>query len=136
MDNLYDLMRDFLKKRGINAKEEKSGSLKFSVNGLNFICDTTDSDPYFLRLQLPRINSVDAQIDNLSDDIQQLNRSFKVTRIVKGTDGFLWVIADIFVYSTENIDNVFERLIKAMTEMINDYYNLEREKGHGTIQTQ
>lgn len=83
--------------------------MSFSLNGLNFICDTTDTDPYFLRLQLPRINSVDAQIDNIYDDIQQLNRSFKVSKIVKGKDGLLWVVADVFVYSTENIDSVFER---------------------------
>lgn len=134
MDNLYSLMREFLMKRGINAREEKAGSLSFSVNGLNFICDTTDTDPYFLRLQLPRINREDTQIDNLADDLQQLNRSFKVSKIVKGADGSLWVIADIFVYSTENINSVFERLIKAMTDMINDYYNLEKEKGNGTVQ--
>ena len=136
MDNLYVLMREFLKKRGINAQQEGAGSMRFSLNGLNFLCYTNDSDPFFLRLTLPRINKVDAPIDRLNDEIQQLNYNYKVARIVKGNDGNLMILADLFVYSTENADLVFDRLIQAMTQMIGDYYSLERDKGNGTIQAQ
>ena len=135
MDSFLLTMREFLKKRGINASEEKPDSMKFSVNTLNFLCETTDKDPFFLRLSLPRINNDDAQIDRLSEDVQMLNRTYKVVKIVRGADGYLWIIADLFIYSTDNIELMFDRIIQAMTEMINDYRKLEKEKGYGTVQS-
>lgn len=136
MDSLNVIMREFLKKRGISTSEEKPDSMKFSVNTLNFLCEATEKDPYFLRLSLPRINNVEAQIDRLTEDIQLLNRSYKVAKIVKGADGYLWIIADLFIYSTENIESMYDRIIQAMTEMINDFRKLEIEKGYGTIKSQ
>lgn len=135
MGNFLMTMREFLKKRGINASEEKPDSMKFSVNTLNFLCETTDKDPFFLRISLPRINNVDAQIERLSEDIHTLNRSYKVVKIVKGADGYLWIIADLFIYSTDNIESMYDRVIQAMTEMINDYRKIEKEKGYGTVQS-
>ena len=135
MGNFLMTMREFLKKRGINASEENPGSMKFSVNTLNLICETTDKDPFFFRISLPRINNTDAQIKRLSEDIQTLNRSYKVVKIVKGADGYLWIIADLFIYSTDNIESMYDRVIQAMTEMINDYRKLEKEKGYGIVQS-
>ena len=136
MDSLYSLIHDFLKKRGIKANDEISGSFSFSVNGLNFICDTNDNDPYFLRLTLPRINRPDALLAEMAEDIQRLNRMFKVAKIVKGADNFLWIYADTFIYSSDQIDLLIDRLLQAMTDMINSYFSIEKVNNDGTVQTQ
>lgn len=135
MDSLYQIMREFLKKRGINAQEIGNGRLLFSVNGLNFVCDANDSDPHFLRLALPQINRSGVRIENIVQLIQQLNKNYKVAKIIKDQDGSLLMIADAFVYSTENAESLFIRLIQALTDMIKEYRLIE-EKENGTVQTQ
>lgn len=136
MESLYSLIHDFLKNRGIKPNDETSGSFSFSVNGLNFICDTNDKDPYFLRLTLPRINRPEALLAEMTEDIQRLNRMFKVAKIVKGADNFLWIYADTFIYSTDQVDLLLDRLLQAMTDMINSYFSIEKVKKDETGQTQ
>lgn len=135
MDNLFQLMRDFLKKSGINANDVGNGRLLFSVNSLNFIFDSSDNDPHFLRLALPQINRQEVSVENVVQQIYQMNRNYKVTKIVRNNDGTLWILADAFVYSTDNVEPLFVRLIQALTDMINEYRTLENN-GNGTVQTQ
>lgn len=131
MESIYQLMREYLNKNGIKATEAGKGRLLFSVNNLNFIFDAIDNDPHFLRLSLPRINNQGSQIDNLYQQILQLNRNYKVAKIVREDDGALWIIADAFVYSLDNIESLFVRLIQALTDMIHEYRTIEN-KGNGT----
>lgn len=133
MDNLNILMREFLKKRGI-VVEDKAGdpsALYFSVNNLHFIFETNDPDPFFFRISLPQINRDSQIVEQLSKNIQQLNMSYKGAKIVDGGDKILWIIADQFVYSTDQIDFLFDRIIQAMTDMIREYYKLEQDRTTG-----
>ena len=79
-------------------------------------------------MALPRINRPDALLDEMTEEIQRLNRMFKVAKIVKGADNFLWIYADIFIYSTDQVDLLFDRLLQAMTDMINSYFSIEKIK--------
>ncbi len=135
MESLYSLVHEVLKNRGIKPNDESPGSFTFSVNGLNFVCDTNDNDPFFFRLSLPRINRPETQISELDNNIQQLNRMFKVTKIVSGNDNFLWIIADTFVYSSSNFELLFNRLLQAMSDMINSFHSIENRNTNGTVQS-
>ena len=133
MDNLNILMREFLKKRGI-VVEDKTGepfALYFSVNNLHFIFETNDPDPFFFRISLPQINRSTQIVEQLSKAIQQLNMSYKGAKIVDGGNKNLWIVADQFVYSTDQIDFLFDRIIQAMTDMIREYYKLEQDETTG-----
>lgn len=131
MGSIYQSMLEFLKKSGIQANEVGNGRMFFSVNGLNFIFDANDNDPHFLRLALPQINRQGVQVDNLEQHIFQLNRNYKVSKIVRDTDNSLLILADAFIYSIDNIEPLFVRLIRASTDMIKDYRKIENE-GNGT----
>lgn len=133
MENIYVLMREFLKKRGIEVDEKGSGALIFSVNNLRFLFQVFEPDLNFFRLSLPSINNNTKAYEQLHDEIQQLNRNYKVAKIIEQDNHSLWIIADQFVYSTIQIDMLFDRLVQAMTDMIKDYYNKERNN-HGTEQ--
>lgn len=130
MDNIYAFMLEFLKKRGIVAEEKEHGTLTFSVNNLNFIFQTFEPDPFFFRLSLPQINQKENAFNFLSKDIQKLNVSFKVAKIVEMENNTLWVIADQFVFSTNKIDLLFDRLIQAMSDMIKNFHQLEIQRNH------
>lgn len=133
MDNLYNLMKELLKKRGIEVEEKGSGALMFSINNLKFVFQVIEQDPYFFRLSLPGINNDTRAYERLHDEIQRMNRNYKVAKIVMQDNHSLWIIADQFVYSTAQFDSLFDRLIQAMTDMIKGYYLIEREN-HGTEQ--
>lgn len=133
MGSIYQSMLDFLKKSGIQANEVGNGRLFFSVNKLNFIFEANDNDPHFLRLALPQINRQDVQVKTLEQQIFQLNRNYKVSKIVRDTDNSLFILADAFIYSIDNIEPLFVRLIQASTDMINDYRKIENN-GNGTNQ--
>lgn len=132
MGNIYQSMQEFLKKGGIQANEVGNGRIHFSVNGLNFIFIANDNDPHFLRLALPQISREGIQLDNLEQQIFTLNRNYKVSKIVRDQDDSLLILADAFVYSTDNIDSLFVRLIQVSTDMINDYRTIENN-GNGTV---
>lgn len=132
MGGIYQSMQEFLKKGGIQASEEGNGRIYFSVNGLNFVFDANDKDQHFLRLALPHINNLSVQSGNLEQEIYRLNRSYKVTKIVRDQDDSLVILADAFVYSTDNIDSLFVRLIQASTDMINEYRTIENRE-NGTV---
>ena len=135
MGSIYQLMQEFLKKSGIQANEVGKGKLLFSVNGLNFIFDANDNDPHFLRLALPQINKQGTQVDNIEQQIQLLNRNYKVAKIVRDHDNSLLILADAFVYNIDNFDSLIVRLIQASTDMINDYRKIENN-GNGNLQAQ
>lgn len=130
MDNIYAFMLEFLKKRSIVAEEKEHGTLTFSVNNLNFIFHSFESDPFFFRLSLPQINQKENAFNLLSKEIQKLNVSFKVAKIVEMENHTLWVIADQFVFSTNKIDLLFDRLIDAMSDMIKNFHQLEIQRSH------
>lgn len=132
MENLYELMREFLRKRGIVASDTERGRLSFSVNSLNYIFEFFENDPFFFRLWLPKITNKCQAYDNMSNDIQRLNRNFKVAKIIVQENNELWIVADQFVYSTIQIDYLFERIIQAMGDMINEYHQLENQQINGT----
>ena len=107
--------------------DDSKGSLYFSVNNLHFIFETFDPDPFFFRISLPQINKNAEIVEQLSEDIQQLNMSFKGAKIVDEGRKSLWIVADQFVYSTDQIDFLFDRIIQAMTDMIKEYHKLEHK---------
>ena len=100
-------MREFLKKRGIEVDEKGSGALIFSVNNLRFLFQVFEPDLNFFRLSLPSINNNTKAYEQLHDEIQQLNRDYKVAKIIEQDNHSLWIIADQFVYSTIQIDMLF-----------------------------
>lgn len=132
MESIYQSMQEFLKKSGIQANEVGNDRLLFSVNGLNFIFYANENDPHFLRLALPNINKQGVKVDNLEQHISQLNRNYKVAKIVRDQDGSLLILADAFIYNIDNVEPLFVRLMQASKDMIYDYRKIENN-GNGTI---
>lgn len=132
MENIYDLMKEYLQKRGIVADTNDKGRIRFSVNNLNYVFEVFDPDPYFFRMSLPQISDNVQAYKLISEEIQGLNRSFKVAKIVVQENHDLWIMADQFVFSISQIESLFERIIQAMGEMIREYRRIEIRHNNGT----
>ena len=68
----------------------------------------------------------------LFDDIQRLNRNFKVAKIVSQENRNLWIVADHFIFSISQIGSLFERIIQAMGDMIREYHQIGIQRYNGT----
>lgn len=108
---------DYLDKLGI-SQHTSNDLVTFSMNQLNFVCKFMPDDPCYIRIMLPRIDNRD--VKELRDVIADINRSFKVARIVEIEDK-PWIIADSFVYSNENVEILIGRLIRLLTDVIQNY---------------
>lgn len=132
MENIYDLMIDYLQKRGIVADINDRKRISFSVNNLHYMFDVFEPDQFFFRMSLPQITNNVQALNQLSDKIQELNRNFKVAKIISQENNELWIVADQFVFSTSQIDSLFERVIQAMGDMIKAYHQIEIQQNNGT----
>lgn len=132
MDNVYDLMIEYLRKRGIVADTNDRKRIVFSVNNLHYIFEVFEPDQFFFRMSLPQISNNTQALEQLSDDIQRLNRNYKVAKIISQENRELWIVADQFVFSTSQIESLFERIIHAMGDMIKEYHQIEIQRNNGT----
>ena len=131
MENLYDLMMEYLRKRGIVADTNDRRRISFSINNLHYIFEVFEPDQFFFRMSLPQITNNAQALVQLSDDIQRLNWNFKVAKIVSQDNRGLGIVADQFVFSTSQIDSLFERIIQAMGDMIREFHQLEIQQNNG-----
>ena len=129
-------MIEYLRKRGIVADTNDRKLISFSVNNLHYIFEVFEPDQFFFRMSLPQITNNVQALNQLSDDIQNLNRNFKVAKIVSQENHELRIIADQFVFSTSQIDSLFERVIQAMGDMIKEYHQMEIKRNNGTEEHQ
>lgn len=132
MENIYDLMIEYLQQRGIVADTNDRRRISFSVNNLHYIFEVFEPDSFFFRMSLPQITSNVQALNQFSDKIQKLNRNFKVAKIISQENHELWIVADQFVFSISQIDSLFERVIQAMGDMIKEYHKLEIQPNDGT----
>ncbi|MBR1447252.1 MAG: hypothetical protein IJ588_00705 [Prevotella sp.] len=111
------ILDEYLEENGIRAQID-GNEVTFSVNQLNFLFRSFPDDPFFIQMFLPKIE--DYEVKERRDIIADINRRFKVAKIVE-IDERPWIVADCFVYSKENGHALIGRLIKLLTDVINEY---------------
>lgn len=86
-----------------------------------------DSDPYYFSLILPNIyeftQAEDLKIRETMDD---MTRRYKVAKYYIRNEN-VWLAAEQFVYSRDNINALFDRLLGLLEEAYNDFNKKIRE---------
>ncbi|MBQ8462495.1 MAG: hypothetical protein IJ544_00050 [Prevotella sp.] len=111
------ILDEYLEENGLAAMRDDN-DVVFSVNGLYFLFRSFPDDPFFFRMFLPKIE--DHDVKERRDIIAEINQQFKVAKILE-IDNRPWIVADCFVYSKENGHALIGRLIKLLTDVINEY---------------
>ena len=116
----------YLEKNGLKyALYKESETLSFSLNNLNYLFQWQERDPNYFRIALPNIEN--SPIDNnRSTIVNQLIAGFKVAKAITMEDGNLWLVAETFIYSSENIESLFARMIFLLGQIIDEYRNRVR----------
>ena len=127
---IFEEFISYLDKNGLKyVRYKESETLSFSLNNLNYLFQWQERDPNYFRIALPNIENLPIGNEKLTI-VNQLIAGFKVAKAITMDDGNLWLVAETFVYSSENLENLFARLIFLLGQIIEEY----RERVRGGTQ--
>lgn len=120
---MLEAFRKYLLSNDIEVQNEKDGTaIYFERNTLQYIFNCEKSDPYYFRIILPNILKVTS--DNKQEILQlvnSVNLKFKVAKSVIVEDENVWVSVELFAYSMNNIDELFNRAFILHETVLNEY---------------
>ncbi len=126
MERLVDKFQDYLlnqEKASINGTE--SSRIVFELEGLVYMFEAFENDPYYFRITLPNVYVIEKEDDTwITNEIESLSIILKVARLIK-EHKHVHAVADCFVYSTTNIDSLYDRILSCIrtlfTRLKSDY---------------
>lgn len=130
--NVINLVKQYiLSQDKFSVEKEENLNITFKYNDLYFIFEYSEDDPYFYRLYLPGIFEIRESYSKwIQEKIDEYGFKFKVARLVKNENN-VWALADAFVYSTENINQLVERTLSCLMSIYNELkedYLKEKDK--------
>lgn len=111
----------FLLSMGIVPKDTTDETISFEYNGWSYLFVSDKSDPYYIRLILPNIENINnANEIDVYKIINQYNNRFKAVKM-RVVENSIWLSIEQFLYSRENSNNLFLRLMKILETVITEY---------------
>lgn len=118
---MLTLFQSYLASIGVNVKEGNDTTISFENKGLQYLFLTDNTDPYYFRLILPNIANISEENrSKITQIINTSNSKFKVAKTII-LDDKVWVSVEQFVYSTENINDLFHRALQLLETFIGDF---------------
>ena len=114
--------KKYIDSKGIKIQSEDETTIFFERNGLQytFVCEKTD--PYYFRVILPNILKVNNENEQeILRLVNSTNLKFKVAKSVIIEDKNVWISVELFVYSMNNIDELFDRIFILCEVVLNEY---------------
>ncbi len=99
-------------------------TISFQYKELFFLFAIDETDPYYIRLILPNI----ATLDNLKEGIvahvmvNDYNSKFKTVKMCLWNN-FIWLSIEQFIYSKEKATELFSRMINILVSVITEFRN-------------
>lgn len=111
----------FLSSMGIVPKDTTDGTISFEYNGLSYLFVSDKNDPYYIRLILPNIENINnADEIDVYKNVNWYNNKFKAVKM-SVVENSIWLSIEQFLYSRENSNNLFFRLMKILETVITEY---------------
>lgn len=122
---MYDSFDKFLSSSpDFSIIDKGEDSIVFEYKELHYFFVYDPNDPYYIRLMLPNIISKEdfekKQNININDVINNYNTDFKAIKLII-VDNSLWLSIEQFVYSKDNIRQLFTRLISILETVISHF---------------
>ena len=110
---MLDIFQKFLSTLGATFTVDND-TISFEYNGLQFLFTFDISDPYYFRLILPNIGEINEVNENfMKQHVNQMNLNIKVAKATIINDR-IWVSIEQFVYSKDNLPDLFKRSISVL----------------------
>lgn len=118
---ILDDFISYLNKNGLKYDLYKgSETLSFSLNNLNYLFQWQKQDLNYFRIALPNVDNPPLSTER-TGIINQLVAGYKVAKAITMNDGNLWLVAESFIYSSDNIDKLFARMIYLLGQIFDEY---------------
>lgn len=94
----------------------------FKYKGLFYFFVTEEGDPFYFRLVMPTILKVDAaNRERILELINEMNLKYKIAKMTIFEDSTVWLFIEQFVYTDENIDKLFDRVLAIPEKIVEDF---------------
>lgn len=123
--NIIPKFIEFLSSRGIEYNIVDDVFIKFNYKDLNYMFQYyKDEDPSYFRIMLPKINNKQVTTE-LVKITTELNINYKSVKLFEIESNSIWMVIECFVYSLDNIDMLFSRIVDALSTVIKIYRDKE-----------
>ncbi len=116
--------KQFLSSKSIDYTSPSDGFVKFSIGELNYLFQYNESrDSGYFRLMLPNVDSIEDSNADAEDKRKKmiiLSTTYKVGKCIQ-LNNQIWLIAESFFASKDGVEQVFDRMIGLLKEMIEKY---------------
>lgn len=118
---ILDDFISYLNKNGLKyVLYKESETLSFSLNNLNYLFQWQEQDLNYFRIALPNVDNPQLSTER-TGIINQLVAGYKVAKAITMNDGNLWLVAESFIYSSDNVDKLFARMIYLLGQIFDEY---------------
>ncbi|MBO5580239.1 MAG: hypothetical protein J5952_07460 [Prevotella sp.] len=105
------IYKNWLQRKGVTFREEVFG-LAFAYQGANFIIADNNSDKLYFQLIMPGIYDVQpGEKMKVLEVANTLTRDIKCLKVVIQDGGSVWLMTEMFIDSTPELDDFMDRLI-------------------------
>lgn len=111
----------FLKEKGIPYETPDKTLVKFRFEELNYVFQyREEDDPQYIRLLLPKVEEIKGKEIEVCKRMVETSSSIKVVKSVV-VNNEVWLSAEQFMTSKDNITQVFERMISVLKHAFTHY---------------
>lgn len=108
------IYKDWLRSKGVAFREEIFG-LAFNYQGANFIIANNSNDKLYLQLIMPGIYDVQpGEKMKVLEVANALTRDIKCLKVVIQDGGSVWIMIEMFIDSTPELDDFMDRLFSIL----------------------
>ena len=119
---LGKLYFNYLREEGYAPKYDNDGDVIFKSEGKTLIVSINERDQSFIRLILPNFWELESEMEasKALRVANEVNHEIKVAKIVIVQEN-VWATAEIFIDSTPDFDDFFNRLIAVVLHAQKDF---------------
>ena len=118
---IKETFESFLNENNISYEYVESDIIAFSYKELNFIFAIDTTDDNYVRIILPKTTEIKDKAKYTTDKLITLNSNLKVAKFEIIEDS-VWISAEAFVFSVENIAILYQKLIDMLVFAIDELY--------------
>lgn len=117
----------YLDSKNISFSKIDDDVIEFVAENLNMLFAIDREDKSYIRILVPKIDSVSKLSKEEWSNIAEINSNYKVAKIVKiGND--LWITCELFIYSRYLLEEIlFSRMILACKTIYEAYVNYKKQ---------
>ncbi len=114
--------KDYLSSSNIDIIKEDQTGISFEYGGFKYLFVVDENDPFYFRLILPNVLSINTGDQSvIYEVINVINKNYKAVKVFVNDDANIWISVEEFIYSKENIYDLFKRIIELLKIVIADF---------------